>query len=744
MVSRIPQLQRFVYSHYFYGGLRQAVGVLLPALVLVGAMQMYSVGMIAAVGAGCVAILDQPGGPRRYGTNGMLAAMVLGSATVLLTGLASSHSLFIWLLVPTLCFAFSMLTVFGKQGGLLGFACLLIMTLTMRIPLSPHEVLQHTLYSFGGGAFYFLFSFATHRIFWHREEQHALSAALFATADYMAARSAFYDVNTELEANYRRLIHAQSAMTEKHQAARDTVLRELPRGQGRNDKLRIASLNVFIDMVALLDTLVATHTDYATLRRRVPDSDVLIFARDALRKLSGNVEHIALCVARDKAASERNSVKAELRAIEFELVSYRTDGMAEREPEIYALLVQILRRLRNATRLVERMAHHTGKQASIELVDMRLDKSLDRFLSRQTWRLGMFTSNLRLDSSHCRYALRVAMAAVLALTVSAALARTGLLNRVVPGLSAHSYWIVLTILVVMKPGFALTRQRNGWRLVGTLIGCGLALALFKSTENTDVYLAVLVVACVLGYSLILVNFVLAALFNTVFVLLAFHFLTPDGSSVIGERLVDTLLGCGIALLCSYVLPWWEHSYMGSLARALKNANQEFLRTGLVFADLARARLRSSAMAADRAALTEPPGGEEVLPGEGIVEEAEVRWRLARKNMHIAFSNFAAAFYRMMDEPIKRQKNVPELNNLLIQNHVLALQITSAIPILCNLEQVPPGIQSSLDAIQAYLDDKDAEPPASIETEGELATLAYPLRQMVKASQLVRQEMRSIQ
>src|SRR3546814_921167 len=175
MITRIPQLQRFLYSHYFFGGLRQAIGVLLPALILVGGLQMYSVGMIAAIGAACVAIIDQPGGPRRYGTNGMLAAILLGSLTAALTGLASSHSLLIWLVVPSLCFLFSMFTVFGKQGGLLGFACLLIMTLTMRVPLDPHEVLLHTLYSFLGGAFYFVFSFVAHRLLWHRAELQALS-----------------------------------------------------------------------------------------------------------------------------------------------------------------------------------------------------------------------------------------------------------------------------------------------------------------------------------------------------------------------------------------------------------------------------------------------------------------------------------------------------------------------------------------------------------------------------------------
>src|SRR5690606_849163 len=208
MATRIPLLQRFFYSHYFFGGLRQAVGVLLPALLLIGVFQLYSVGMITAIGAACVAIIDQPGGPRRYGTNGMLGAILLGSITAAITGLASSHSVLIWLTVPALCFVFSMFTVFGKQGGLLGFACLLIMTLTMRTPLNPHEVLMHTLYSFLGGVFYFTYSSIVHRLLWHREEQQVLSVALFATADYIAARSQFYDVDADLETSYRTLIHA--------------------------------------------------------------------------------------------------------------------------------------------------------------------------------------------------------------------------------------------------------------------------------------------------------------------------------------------------------------------------------------------------------------------------------------------------------------------------------------------------------------------------------------------------------
>ncbi|TEA78613.1 FUSC family protein [Allopusillimonas ginsengisoli] len=768
MVSRLPQLQRFFYSHYFFGGVRQAIGVLLPALLLAGVMQMYVVGIIASIGASCVAVLDQPGGPRRYGRNGMLAAILLGSLTALITGFASSHSMLIWLAVPLLSFLFSMFSVFGKQGGLLGFACMLIMTLTMRTPLATHEVLTHTLYSFAGGFFYFSYSLLAHRLLWHREIQQALSAALFATADYMATRSRFYDVNADLETSYRQLIHAQSAMTEKHQAARDTVLRELPRGRGRADQLRARSLNVFIDMVALLDTLVATHTDYATLRRTLPDSDVLLFGRDALRKLSRNVSMLALDIVRNKHMRERSSVKAELRAIEYELEKYRQDGMAEKAPEVYALLVQVLRRLRNASHLVNRMAEHMSNSASAELVDLRLEKSMNRFVTRQKWRLGMLTSNLRMDSSHCRYALRVGLATLLAMTLSALFALTLKAEALSSGLSSHSYWIILTIIVVMKPGFALTRQRNGWRLAGTLIGCVLALILFNVTQNTNAYLAVLIVTCILGYSLVQLNFMMAAIFNTIFVLMVFHFIAPSSNLVIGERLVDTFAGCAIALLCSYVLPWWEYNFMASLANALKRANLELLNSGLEYARLSRQQTavrgkaaqseptssldRASDGTPDSPANAKPDGSETGIadPSMSLADldaqqhEAEIRWRVARKNVHIAFSNFAAAFYRMMDEPIKRQRNLPELNHLLIQNHVLALQLTSAIPILASLPSVPHGIQKTLDTINSYLLDQDADPPASIETEGELATLAYPLRQMVKAAELIRQEMRGLQ
>ena len=219
---------------------------------------------------------------------------------------------------------------------------------------------------------------------------------------------------------------------------------------------------------------------------------------------------------------------------------------------------------------------------------------------------------------------------------------------------------------------------------------------------------------------------LSAVFNTLFVLLIFHLLAPGSNAVVGERLADTVIGCILALTCSYILPAWERNTLDDLARALRAANLDFLQRGLDYVRACRAA---------RA------GGPADAPDAG---EAEVRWRLSRKNVHIAFSNFASAFYRMMDEPVSRQRHVPELNRLLIQHHTLASQIAAVIPHLTQIDEAPEGICQALTATQDALEGRPATQPNVIETEGDYATIAYPLRQMTKAALRIDEEMRALE
>ncbi|WP_413789855.1 FUSC family membrane protein [Bordetella pertussis] len=547
--------------------------------------------------------------------------------------------------------------------------------------------------------------------------------------------------SSHLDDAYRTLIQRQSAMTEKHRRARHGAARPA-RGGGFREDDRVMLWNMFVDMLQLLDTLVATHTDYASLRRTLAGHDALVFMRDALVKMSLELNRVALDVSRGHKTQYRSSAKAELRAIEYEIEQLKQQGLGEREPEMLALTVQVLRRLRNAARIVDKLAQHTeARSDAIPTSMLRIDKSLTQFISRQELRLGMITSNLRLDSPHFRYAIRVTLAAALAMTL------IGI--WLAPNMAAHSYWVLLTIVIIMKPGFALTRQRNGWRLMGTLVGCILALILFTLTNNPTILFAVLLGACIMGNSLVQLNYMASAIFNTLFVVLVFHFVAPGTVSleVIGEQAMDTALGCALALICSYVLPWWEARYMKPLARAASRANREYLRAGLRYIEAMRQPAPGGAAARRRARKRPRPASAPTpTPTWPGLAWPGLAWRLGRKNVHIAFSNFAEAFYRMMSEPTQHQVSVPEFNNLLVQNHILASQITAVVPILVGLPHTPPAVQQALDAMMDLLDPARKPPaalPAQFDTEGEQAALAYPLKQMLRACVMIRQELAGV-
>jgi uncharacterized membrane protein YccC len=418
-----------------------------------------------------------------------------------------------------------------------------------------------------------------------------------------------------------------------------------------------------------------------------------------------DLDRIALAIARERIATPRNSVKAELRALEFEIDQMERNGYARQEPDVYHLCVEILRRLRHSANTVQRMISLTDMSKNTEAIQPTvLDQSLSQFLSREKYRLGMITSNLRLDSPICRYALRLTLAAACAMA----------LWTFVPALEAQGYWILLTVLIIMKPGFALTRQRNGWRLFGTLIGCVVALGALYSTDNNTWLFVIMVVSTIIGGSLLQLNYMTASVFNTNAVLLAFHFVDPSASTLITDRAIDTIIGSVISFGCSYFLPWWEAQFMPSLSRAAINANREYLRAGLHYVDTLQAHKKD--------------------PQNSDVHRAEVAWRLARKNVYVALGNFAEAFYRMMLEPRSRQWHVIEFNNLMIQTHMLASQINAVMHVLTISPQTNPIVKDYLHQIIPHLhvDQATVLPPIPVSiVDGSSPNFAYPITQLQK-------------
>lgn len=705
-VGGLSAIERFIYSHHFISGVRRAAGVILVFTLALALTQTPAKALIATLGALCLALIDQPG-PLGHRIREMLGGLVLGCLAVSITGMAHQHALWLVIVVVAQTFLFSMFAVFGRRGSIIGLSCLLLAVVTMHADLSHDQVLNYTATTAIGAVVYILFSILTSKPLQVREQEQSLSVALLATADYVAARAEMYDTETNIDEHYRRLIATQSSMTEQHQSARDMILRSMDQARLARSPRRMMIWNVFIDMVSMLDQIVGTHTDYTLLQRTLKQADTLIFMRDALLKMSLELQRIALAITREKRVMRRNSVKAELRALEYDIEVMKRQGFATEHPEAYSLCVQILRRLRNTNRCIERMLQQTSmpKEAAA-LHAAQLGASLSEFLSRQSFSPKLLSSNLRLDSPPCRFSLRVSLAVATGLTIGLA----------IPQIGPHAYWIVLTIIIIMKPAFSLTKERNNQRLVGTLLGCALAFLLLSVSTDVRVLLAVLVVALIASFSFLLLNYLVATIFNTLAVLILLHFLLPNTFDVVGERAVDTIIGSLVALAFSFVLPWWEARSLPSLAEAANRANQNYLKAGL-------AQLQARAD-------TQTPASVNA-------------WPLARRNALVAFSNFAEGFYRMMGEPPSRQEHVAEYNNLLIQNHVLATEIATAVEQLGLMERPPEAalvfLQEMSDALQEKDWDKASQTDSMAFGAYAGADWIYPMKQLQRAVQTIVRE-----
>ena len=159
--------------------------------------------------------------------------------------------------------------------------------------------------------------------------------------------------------------------------------------------------------------------------------------------------------------------------------------------------------------------------------------------------------------------LRHAMRAALAIGVGYALSQLPWRE--------HAYWIVLTIVVVLRGSLAQTLERRNERVAGTLLGCMLASIVLLANLPHWALLACVTLAQAVAHAFNAARYLFTAVAATVLGLVQAHLLGAGGSAgfVLLERMADTLIGAGIAWAFAYVLPSWERQQIPALvARAL--------------------------------------------------------------------------------------------------------------------------------------------------------------------------------
>ncbi len=158
----------------------------------------------------------------------------------------------------------------------------------------------------------------------------------------------------------------------------------------------------------------------------------------------------------------------------------------------------------------------------------------------------------------------------------------------------RSYWITLTVGIVLKPDFGSVFGRAVLRGIGTVVGVGIGAAVLGLGVHGWV-LVVLIAVFAGGVAVGKVrNYGVLSAFVTPLIILQMDLANNGNWSVVVARLIDTVLGCLIVLVFGYLL--WPGSRRpqvgGRLADGLDTV-AKYLRPALTEASSGEARLARS-------------------------------------------------------------------------------------------------------------------------------------------------------
>jgi len=157
--------------------------------------------------------------------------------------------------------------------------------------------------------------------------------------------------------------------------------------------------------------------------------------------------------------------------------------------------------------------------------------------------LAVVRKHFSLDSDVFQHALRLAFC----IFISQFFCRTLL--------SHNSYWLPLTVAIVLRPDFDQAFSRVLARMVGTVIGAVLTTVIVIWLKPDGITLAFLTLPCVwLCFSSFKANYILYSVCITAYVVFMLSFIGLPEMSVLINRLIATLSGGFLALLVYAVWP----------------------------------------------------------------------------------------------------------------------------------------------------------------------------------------------
>ncbi|HTE25625.1 FUSC family protein [Flavitalea sp.] len=655
----VKEYRSFISSQYLYEGVRVTSGILIPSLTM-GYLGHIETGIAISLGALAVSIADNPG-PIHHRRNGMIISGAIAFVMVLISGYTSSVPWLFFILLPLFCFLFSMIGVYGTRATSIGIAALLVLVLQTQHHYQGKEILFNALYLLAGAAWYLLLSLGLYTIRPYKLIQQAMGDYVMSAARYLRAKAKFYVEDLGAEDNFGDLLHAQISVQEKQNLIAELLFKTRGLVKESTNTSRILMMS-FLDISDLFERAMTAHQDYQKLHAYFRGTGIMQEYMALILALADELDEIGIALKSGHRSRYTDSVDARILQARKHLQEMRTIVMNTSNIDGFISLRHILDSIEDIAARIRVLHQYTSYDEKLKRKGNEAPNP-ENFITSEHLDPKLFRHNLAYRSNIFRHSIRIALAALSAYIV-------GLFFPL-----GHSYWILLTVIVILKPAYGLTKKRNFERLLGTLIGAGLGALLLLLIKDRTAILILMAITMAGAYSFLRTRYFISMVLMTLYLLLMFHLLDPnDFNSILKDRVIDTAIGSALAFLFSYLLPpIWEHEQIDEFMTRMLQDNQEY------YESLAVAFI-----------------GKPVNHG----------WAdLKRKDSWVSLANLTDAFNRMLSEPKSKQKNIRHIHQFVVSNHMLTSHIATLAYYADNLqpeyisEDYQPVIKASIRSLK---------------------------------------------
>lgn len=628
--DRISRVTRIAFSYYVTSGLCAAAG-----LFLVSAVMRMSLGSFAAAAAsiGVIVVVptDQPA-PRAGKFWQMFPAALIGIPLFFAVRVLREEPAHLMLLLVPATFVAFLCAAWGRRGIPMSVSAMFAVLFAMAVPSRDgnSEALLGTEYFAVGAIAYLLFAtFANHALNGRYRVQ-LLADALLSMASLMRIQSA-HAIGASKPATpvdpVNQLLRAQAALADQLQIARDMLL-ESPQTPRR---LKLAGM--LLCLLEIRDRLLACELDVDLLGAHPDQLPVLQALQQGLGEYARQLDAIAdaLLWIRLPPAFDYHAARSAGPVAPDDVTQVSADSTS---PEILAR--GLASRVGNIGKEIAALSALARGDASVDL--SIIHSHWQMFISPTGWSWQPILGVWHWDAPPLRHAIRAALAIATAFVIA----------LVLPW-GTHAYWILITIVVVLRGSLAQTLERRNSRVAGTLLGSAIAGALLALHTNLFALTLILTLAQAVAHAFAIRRYLITAVAATVLALLQAHLLNAELSPAFDalERVADTLVGVGVAWAFSYVLPAWERTQIPALiARALE-AQGRHARLSLEWGQLSE-----------------------------VDDRPELQWRLARREAYDSVSALVQAMQRCLSEPRAVRPPLEPLSRLLTHGYQLMAQLTA--------------------------------------------------------------------